>query len=121
MSIRFITAFWLLLAALGALGGDSHADGAVVADRLVGFATEAAIIAHAHSAVHSGDFSTNDFAQRGHKFAHARTHPGFAKRFVLVDADLDFHGRARDAVAARPLVSTAQPSLAANQARAPPV
>jgi hypothetical protein len=121
MSIRFITAFWLLLAALGALGGDSRTDGAPVADRLVGFATEAAITAHAHSAVHSGDFSTSDFAQRGHKFAHARTHPGFAKRFVLVDADRDFHGRALAVVAARPLARLPHPTLAANQARAPPV
>jgi hypothetical protein len=121
MSIRFITAFWLLLAALGALGGDSRADGEAIADRLVGFATEAAITAHAHSALHSGDASTSDFAQRRRDTAHARTHPGFSKRFVAVEADRDFLGRALDFQSDHPIAATPRLALATNQARAPPV
>ena len=123
MRARLITLLCVLWAALGVLSGDSRADVTARIDVQLALTDAAPLVApaHARSALHSGDVSTNDFVQRNRAAAHARTLPTFAKRLILAEEDRDFLGRALEFAHPPTAEAVLRPPLGPKQARAPPV
>jgi hypothetical protein len=126
MRTRIITLLCVLWAAFGVLSGDSRADVTARIESQLALTVDAArlvplVHAHARSALHSGDVSTNDFVQRSRIAAHTRTLPTFAKRWIPAEEDHDFLGRALDFAHPPTAEAVLRPPLGPKQARAPPV